>query len=586
MSTAARIGFPEVGLGLIPGWGGTVRAPRLAGFGNGVQWVAFGAQYGADAAADAAMVDAVAAPDALRDKALEILAKARAGELNTERRRTLKTSPVAIDEDQLAETSRSLADEAMKKFGPNYPAGSVAVEMMTKAAPMTRDEALEAEFEAFVGLAQSPQGRALVGNFTNDQYLTSVAKKYARQASVKTQKAGVLGAGIMGGGIAYQNALKGIPSVMKDIDQKALDLGIGEAKSLLERRVSRGKMTEAKAEAVLKSIEPTLDYAPLKDVDLVVEAVVEKEAVKKSVLAEVEGMVADNVLLASNTSSISITGLGQALKRPENFCGIHFFNPVHAMPLVEVVTGDKTSGDTVARGVAYVLAIGKKPVVVKDCPGFLVNRTLFMYFGGFHMLMREGADHTELDRVMEQWGWPMGPAYLSDVVGLDTAVHAGDVVAEGFADRLKLDYKSSTHVMVENGRYGQKNGKGYYKFEKNDKGRLQKLEDPETRALLADHVAGPGSFSDDEIVARMMIPMATEMARCLEEGIVGSPQEADQALIYGLGFPTFRGGICRWMDEVGLAEICAMADKYAHLGGMYHPTETMRAMARDGKTYY
>jgi 3-hydroxyacyl-CoA dehydrogenase/enoyl-CoA hydratase/3-hydroxybutyryl-CoA epimerase/enoyl-CoA isomerase len=278
--------------------------------------------------------------------------------------------------------------------------------------------------------------------------------------------------------------------------------------------------------------------------------------------------------------------LAEALQRPENFCGIHFFNPVHAMPLVEVVVGEKTSDDTVSRAVSYVLAIGKKPVVVKDCPGFLVNRTLFMYFGGFHMLMREGADHEQVDQAMETWGWPMGPAYLSDVVGLDTAVHAGDVVADGFADRLLLDYKSSTHVMVEAGRFGQKNGRGYYKFEKNDKKRLEKLVDPETKALLADYVAAPKSFSEEEIVARMMIPMATEMARCLEEGVVGSPQEADQALLYGLGFPPFRGGICRWMDEVGLAKICAMADKFSHLGGMYHPTEAMRAMAKEGKTYY
>lgn len=586
MSTAARIGFPEVGLGLIPGWGGTVRAPRLAGFAKGVEAVAFGAQLKADAALDTGMVDAVAEPETLRDQALAMLNKAVAGELDVQARRSQKTGPVAVDPTALAEASQALAAAAAKQFGPNYPAGDVAVAMMTKAAPLARDQALEAEFEAFVGLAQSPQGRALVGNFTSDQFLSAVAKKYAAKATVKTAQAGVLGAGIMGGGIAYQNALKGIPSVMKDIAQPALDLGMNEAKTLLGRQVSRGKMAQAKADAILASIEPTLDYGALASVDLIVEAVVEKEVVKKAVLAEVEQLVSANTLLASNTSSLSVTKLAEVLQRPENFCGIHFFNPVHAMPLVEVVRGEKTSDDTVARAVAYVLTIGKKPVVVKDCPGFLVNRTLFMYFGGFHMLMREGADHVQVDQAMEKWGWPMGPAYLSDVVGLDTAVHAGDVVANGFADRLLLDYKSTTHALVEAGRFGQKNGKGYYKFEKNDKGRLEKLVDSEVKALFAPHVAATRSFNDEEIVARVMIPMATEMARCLEEGIAGSPQEADQALLSGLGFPAFRGGICRWMDELGLAEICAMADKYAHLGGMYHPTETMRAMARDGKTYY
>ncbi|MEX2489492.1 MAG: 3-hydroxyacyl-CoA dehydrogenase family protein, partial [Pseudomonadales bacterium] len=207
-------------------------------------------------------------------------------------------------------------------------------------------------------------------------------------------------------------------------------------------------------------------------------------------------------------------------------------------------------------------------------------------FGGFHMLLREGADHEQLDQVMEQWGWPMGPAWLTDVVGLDIAVHAGDVVANGFPDRLQLDYQSATHLLLESGRYGQKNGKGYYQYEKDEKGRPQKSADPEVKQMLAEHAVESKTFSEDELVTRMMVPMATEIARCLEDGIVGSPQEADQALLYGLGFPRFRGGICRWMDETGLARICEMADQYAHLGGIYQPTDTMRRMAENGDTWY
>ena len=586
MSSAARIGFPEVGLGLVPGWGGTVRAPRLADFEVGVEWVAHGAQHKADAALAAGLVDSVCAPEDLREQALVCLHKAVAGELDKEAVRARKTGPVAITQSELAEAGPRLRAVVDKKYGPHYPAGAAAVELLIAAAFMARDEALEVEFDTFHSLAKSPAGRALVGNFTNDAYLSQVAKKFAAKASVKIAACGVLGAGIMGGGIAYQNALKGIPSVMKDINQGALDLGIGEARGLLSRQVSRGAMSQDKADDILTRIQPTLDYDAMAKVDLLVEAVVEKEAVKKAVLAEVEKLVAPTTVLASNTSSILISSIATALERPENFCGIHFFNPVHAMQLVEVVRGEKTSEDTVARAVAYVLAIGKKPVVVKDCPGFLVNRTLFPYFAGFHMLVREGADLERVDRVMEQWGWPMGPAYLTDVVGIDVCVHAGDVVAAGFPDRLTLDYRSATHVLFAANRFGQKNGLGFYKYEKNDKGRLAKVADPEVKALLADHVAAPVVFSDEEIVARMMIPMATEMARCLEEGIAGSPQEADQGLLFGLGFPAFRGGICRWMDELGMAEVCALADKYAHLGKLYEPTETMRAMAKAGKSYY
>ncbi|MEX2488518.1 MAG: 3-hydroxyacyl-CoA dehydrogenase NAD-binding domain-containing protein, partial [Pseudomonadales bacterium] len=349
MSSAAVAGFPEVSLGLIPGWGGTARTPRLAGFEKGVQWVAQGAHQNADTALNDGLVDAVASPETLRDDALALLEDAIAGKREYQSGRKRKLAPLDIDNADLSEQSEAALKQLTKQFGPHYPAHRVAVEVITKAASMVRDDALEAEFDAFIGLAQSPEGRALVGNFLNDQYMNGVAKKYASSATVKTRRAGVLGAGIMGGGIAWQNAYKGIPSVMKDIDQQALDQGMEEARGLLARQTSRGRLSEEQAESILNDIQPTLEYEPLADVDLVIEAVVEKEAVKKTVLSEVEALVEDDTLLASNTSSISISGLASALQRPENFCGIHFFNPVHAMPLVEVVRGDKTVDETVAR---------------------------------------------------------------------------------------------------------------------------------------------------------------------------------------------------------------------------------------------
>jgi 3-hydroxyacyl-CoA dehydrogenase/enoyl-CoA hydratase/3-hydroxybutyryl-CoA epimerase/enoyl-CoA isomerase len=319
---------------------------------------------------------------------------------------------------------------------------------------------------------------------------------------------------------------------------------------------------------------------------MVVEAVVENPKVKHSVLAEVEAAVGEDTIITSNTSTISITFLAEALQRPQNFCGMHFFNPVHAMPLVEVIRGEKSSDAAIAKTVAYANAMGKKPIVVNDCPGFLVNRVLFPYFAGFAGLVKQGADFQQIDRVMEKWGMPMGPAYLTDVVGIDTAVHAADVMAEGFPDRMQRVFKDATQIMFENERYGQKNGKGFYNYEPDKKGRISKTPTDESYALLKSHVDASKGYDDEEIIARTMVPMCTEMARCVEEKIVETPAEADMALIYGIGFPVFRGGVFRWMDSIGLQAFCDMADKYAELGKIYEPTPTQREMAAAGKKYY
>jgi 3-hydroxyacyl-CoA dehydrogenase/enoyl-CoA hydratase/3-hydroxybutyryl-CoA epimerase/enoyl-CoA isomerase len=265
---------------------------------------------------------------------------------------------------------------------------------------------------------------------------------------------------------------------------------------------------------------------------------------------------------------------------------MHFFNPVHAMPLVEVIRGEKTSDAAIARTVAYANKMGKKAVVVNDCPGFLVNRVLFPYFGGFNMLLRDGADFQAVDKVMERWGWPMGPAYLMDVVGIDTGVHAANVMAEGFPDRMQPDFKSATEVMFELERYGQKNGKGFYEYVPDKRGKPTKTVNEAVYGMLSDVCGERTEFEREDIIARMMLPMAIEMARCVEEGIVGTPAEADLALLYGVGFPPFRGGIFRWMDAVGLAHLAEASEKFAHLGKAYELTDNMKDMLAGGRTYY
>jgi 3-hydroxyacyl-CoA dehydrogenase/enoyl-CoA hydratase/3-hydroxybutyryl-CoA epimerase/enoyl-CoA isomerase len=373
---------------------------------------------------------------------------------------------------------------------------------------------------------------------------------------------------------------------MKDINDKALQLGLDEATKLLNGQVKRGRMDAQKMAKVLTQITPTLSYGDFGRVDLVVEAVVENAKIKASVLAEVEQQVSDDTIITSNTSTISITALAKSLQRPENFCGMHFFNPVHRMPLVEVIRGEQSSEAAIARTVAYAKSMGKTPIVVNDCPGFLVNRVLFPYFAGFSLLLRDGADFTRVDKVMEKFGWPMGPAYLLDVVGIDTGHHADAVMAEGFPDRMGHDGENAIDRMYKLERYGQKNDKGFYRYELDRRGKQVKLIDESVPVLLEGIVGTARDFSDEEIIARMMIPLCIETVRCLEDGIVATPAEADMGLIYGIGFPPFRGGALHYLDQMGLQAFLEMAAPYADLGPLYQPTARMQQMAANGETYF
>ena len=337
---------------------------------------------------------------------------------------------------------------------------------------------------------------------------------------------------------------------------------------------------------MLNAIQPALSYGEFSQVDLVVEAVVENPKIKMAVLTEVEGQVTDDTIITTNTSTISVDLLSSALKRPENFCGMHFFNPVHLMPLVEVIRAKTSSEQAIATTVAYAQSMRKTPIVVNDCPGFLVNRILFAYFGGFSKLVADGGDFMAIDKALERFGWPMGPAYLLDVVGMDTGKHAAGVMAEGFPDRMGSDGKTIIDALFDANRYGQKNGKGFYKYEMDRRGKPQKLPDPDVAAVIDSVQSAKADISAEDMVDRLMIPMCIEAARCLEDNVVSAAFEVDMGLVYGVGFPPFRGGALHHVDKMGLAAFCERADQFADLGPLYHPTDTMREMAKTGKTFY
>ncbi|TQV78912.1 fatty acid oxidation complex subunit alpha FadB [Exilibacterium tricleocarpae] len=585
MSSSAKVGLPETRLGIIPGFGGTVRLPRLIGPDNAAEWIAAGKDQKAEAAMACGAVDAVVEPDLLREAALDLLQQCIDGKLDYAAKRAEKKAPLQLNDIEAMMSFETAKAVIAGQAGPHYPAPVSAIKTIQKAAKMERDEALREEAKTIAKLAKTEVAKNLVSLFLGDQALGKAAKQWASQ-SEDVKQAAVLGAGIMGGGIAYQSAYKGTPIVMKDINQAGIDLGLSEAAKLLSKLVERGRMTADKMAGVLNQITPTLSYDGFDAIDLVVEAVVENPKVKHAVLAEVEGKLAKDAILTSNTSTISIDYLAEPLQRPENFCGMHFFNPVHKMPLVEVIRGAKTSDAAVARTVNYALAMGKKPVVVKDCPGFLVNRILAPYMGAFMGMMRDGADFTKVDKVMEKFGWPMGPAYLCDVVGIDTGVHAGEVMTKGFPERMSRDFKTTSEILFEADRYGQKNGKGYYAYETDKKGRPKKVVDESVWELFAPHCEARRDFTDEETIDRVMIPLCLEAVRCLEEGIVASATDLDMALIYGIGFPPFRGGALHYIDDMGVAEFVAKADKYAELGPLYAPTDRLREMAGNGETFF
>jgi len=580
-----NMGLPETKLGIIPGWGGTVRLPRLIGADHAIEWISSGKHAKSDEALKFGALDGIVEEGKLDEAGLTFLQRIHEQNIEWKKRREQKKSALLLDHTESAMSFEGAKAMIAGLSGPNYPAPVKAVEAIQKSSKLSRDEALKYEHEAFAFCAKTTTAECLTQVFLGDQYLKRISKKITKDEKAISQGA-VLGAGIMGGGIAYQSAVSGVPVLMKDIKKEQLQLGMSEARKLLHKQLERKKITPEKMAEVISEITPTLSYADFKTSDFIVEAVIENEKIKKSVLAEVENMVSDSTILTSNTSTISITSLAEGLKRAENFCGMHFFNPVHLMPLVEVIRGEKTSDKTIARTVAYALQMGKTPIVVNDCAGFLVNRILFPYFNGLVYLIEDGVDFQRIDKVMEKFGWPMGPAYLLDVVGIDTAHHASSIMAKAFPDRMSFKNKTILEILFENKRFGQKNQLGFYEYETDKKGKPVKKVNPAIYELIKNAIKQTSEVTDEEIILRMMIPMIIEASRCLEDNIVSSPIEVDMGLLLGLGFPAFRAGALKYADMYGLKNLEKESKKFHHLGKLYEFTPKMTKMAQENKTYY
>ncbi len=563
MSATAQTGLTQVRWGLLPHLGGTARLPRMIDPGTALDWISGGKLFSAGAARSAGVVDDVVDPATVRKHALEWLARAASSAVDWRARRRVKQAPLAASAAEIETLCRSKAAAAARTSPRHQPAAVRAIECVRQSSQLNLAEALRLEQREFAALAKTQAAGSLVQAALNEVSLKTRSKQRAAHAS-KVQQSAVVGAGIMGGGIAYASALAGIPMLMKDIAQRQLERGIEEVDQLLARQVSSGRLTLDASQSARARITPQLDYIGFGQVDLVIEAVVEKLSVKHAVLAEVEQSVSADAIIATNTSSLRVDDLATALARPEQFVGLHFFNPVPLMPLVEVIQGSRTSEATLAAAVGYALALGKTPIVVKDCPGFLVNRLLTAYLLGFAELIFDGADFVKVDQAMEAFGWPMGPAHLADVIGLDTMSHIIDIICAGYPQRMTATPLEPTKVLAGHRRYGQKSGLGFYRYETDANGKRRKVAQPDTHELLAPSQAhGARDFTSAQIVERMMLPMVLEAAVALEEGVVESAAALDVAMSLGLGFPRYAGGPLQYADWLGFDQVVAMSDRHA-----------------------
>ena len=582
-----EVGLPETKIGLIPGWGGTQRLTRLIGPSLAAEMICSGEPAKAERARQVGIVFDVVQTDRLLDEARRLLEWTnQTGGWREGRKK--KQLPVGLTEEQFGFTFAVARAQVQAKTGGAYPAPLAALDAIAIGCNLPLEDGLKAETEAFLPLVGSPISRNLIAVFFMTQRLQK--DPGVADATVKPRdvgQVGVVGAGIMGAGIAGAHVRRGVPALLIDSVPAALEKGLGAVAKGVMGRVEIGRMTPADAAAALARLSSSLTLNALGDRDVVVEAIVENEAAKVKLYDELQGrggaappLLPPGAILASNTSTISITRMAQSVKNPDRFAGLHFFNPVDRMQLVEVIRGEKTSDATVATLVALARRIGKTPIVVRDCPGFLVNRILFPYLNESLVLLEEGASPRALDKAATAFGMPMGPISLNDLVGLDTSLYAGRVINAAFADRAGV-----THILddlVAAGRLGQKSGAGFYSYAKPGRG----ADDPAFAALLEKRCKTTREIGAEEITERLFLPMLTEASRVLTESIVREPGDVDMGLILGVGFPPFRGGILRWADTVGLPNILEKLKKYESLGARFVPTDQMRKLAAEGKGFY
>ena len=585
-----RIGLPEVQLGILPAWGGTTRLPRLVGLRAALGLMLTGKAARVSKARRIGLVDRVFPRQQFRERSVKFARSlaGRAGSAGggggrrvarTKRRRGISGWLLDGTPPGRAVVLRTARKQVLKRTRGHYPAPLKILGVARKGLGRSVAASLEMEAKAAGELVVSPQCRNLLFLFR----LREGARKgpWAGGArAARVERMAVIGAGQMGGGIAQVAAYNDIAVRMKDVRHEAVAGGLAHARSIFDGAVKRRSLRPREAMRRMGLISGGLDYAGVGQADLVVEAVVERMDVKKTVLKEVEAVVGPDAVIATNTSSLSVDEMASVLERPGGFAGMHFFGPVHRMPLVEVVRGEKTDPGAIETIASLVVRMGKVPVVTRDGPGFLVNRILGLALNEAGHLLDEGCDAEALDRIWTDFGMPMGPCRLIDEVGMDIARHAGDALARAFGERMAPS--ASLVALGESGRLGRKGGKGFYLYEGGKKKGFDST-------VYADMGQPSRRVSPDPARAcdRIVLAMVNEAARILEDGIVGSAADVDLGMVMGTGFPPFRGGLLRYADDRGLGEVLGVVEGFSsEVGSRFQPSALLVELAQSGQTFH
>jgi 3-hydroxyacyl-CoA dehydrogenase/enoyl-CoA hydratase/3-hydroxybutyryl-CoA epimerase len=567
---ATRIGLPETTLGLIPAWGGCTRLPRLIGSERAAEVIFKGKLYSAQDALKLGLVDEIASPDQLLQAARK---KLRHG--------------------KRAAGSVPKIDKAIPAPGNHNPAPARALEVIKRGLATSVDQALALELDAITDLGKSESTQNLIRNFL-------LAEKYkkgpSRVSAQKVVHAAVIGAGVMGSGIAQWLSSHGVTVILRDIAREQIDRGLANIERTYADAVKRGLMSEEKAKEGRARIVASTAPMELRDVQFVIEAASEKMEIKKEIFLELAMQAGPRTIIATNTSALPIGELADATVSPEHVIGLHFFNPVNRMKLVEVVVAKQTSDETRERTLAFARQIGKLPVLVRDSPGFLVNRVLFPYLLDAAELFESGVDADKIDKALVRWGMPMGPLRLIDEIGVDITVDIGNTLEKAYGQR---DHVPTVLLWLRDGQtLGRKTGAGFYKYE----GKTQTTNDSLTqwrRGLHGDLEGAQGpvippnrhrdprlSLSEDELAHRLIFLMVNEAARCVEEKVVDSPEDADYGMILGTGFAPFRGGPLRFAEHFGLRKIVEEMERLAQSEEKFLPCDILKKHALDGTKFY
>ncbi|MFZ5868274.1 MAG: 3-hydroxyacyl-CoA dehydrogenase NAD-binding domain-containing protein [Thermodesulfobacteriota bacterium] len=579
----AKVGQPEVQLGLIPGAGGTQRLPRLIGLPNSLEMMTVGNPIDTKKGLSRGVLDEVTTPDKLVDAAVNAAKKFVSGQLKLEERRTRNRVwrlPSAAEQKAVCNGARFMAMQKAQ----GYIAPFKVIDAVEKGLSFDIEKDIEQEVELFCECALTDVSKNLIGIFLSSRSAGRLPRTEGIEPA-PIKRVTMLGGGVMGSGIVNMLLKGGFETVLWDINDDVLQKDVASIRKTFAYSIKKKKMTEADLDKMIQGqLRTTTSLEDAKDADLIIEAVVENMKIKQDIWKKLESICRPDTVFATNTSALPITEMASVLNDPGRMIGLHFFNPAERMPLLEIICAEKTSDQTLATSVAFGRAIKKVPVVVNDGPGFYVSRQLGGLFGAAVYLSADGVDGAQMERVVKEFGMPMGPAALADLTGIDINYHVGKTFEQRLGERYKVH--PLTELIYQTGCYGRKTGAGYMDYSGPNPVPNPKVIEV-VQKYYADNSVQPKKVPDQEIVDAMLALGINEAALIMEEGIIDRPADMDLAMIYGTGFPPYRGGLLRYADSWGVRNVYdKLLDLEKKYGVRFKPANLLKEMAQSGKTFY